>query len=136
MGERIERNGPALVEQGAELGLYRADRERDACGVGFIADIKGRKSRRIVESALDMLENLTHRGAVGADPLVGDGAGMVLQIPHEFFVRECAALGLTLPDPGKYAVGQVFMPRDETVRGEIETIIEGVLKEEGIPLIG
>src|SRR5688500_9264061 len=92
--------------------LYDRRLDRDSCGVGFIADLKGRKSRRIVEDGLQILENLTHRGAVGADPLVGDGAGLLVQIPHEFFAAECAGLGFDLPEPGDYGVGFLFMPRD------------------------
>ncbi len=93
-------------------GLYRADREHDACGVGFIASLKGDKSHSIVENGLQILENLTHRGAVGADPLMGDGAGMLVQIPHAFFSAEADRLGFALPAEGDYAVGHLFMPRD------------------------
>ena len=136
MGNRIEMLGPRLREAAAENGLYQPTREHDACGVGFIADMKGRKSRTIIESALRMLENLTHRGAVGADPLVGDGAGMLVQIPDTFFREECATLGIDLPAPGAYAVGHIFMPRDAEKRAEIQGIIGNVLAEEGHALIG
>src|SRR5918998_6088092 len=90
------RDGPAI----RLANLYDRRLDRDSCGVGFIADLKGRKSRRIVEDGLQILENLTHRGAVGADPLVGDGAGLLVQIPHEFFAAEAERLGFSLPDPG------------------------------------
>lgn len=80
---------------------------------GFIADMKGRKSHKIVEDALQILENLEHRGAVGADPKAGDGAGVMVQIPHTFLAQECQVQGFSLPEPGNYAVGHVFMPKDE-----------------------
>ena len=96
----------------APLGLYDPALDKDSCGVGFIADIKGRKSHQIVEDALAILCNLEHRGAVGADPRAGDGAGILAQIPHAFFARVADQLGFTLPKPGEYAIGQLFMPRD------------------------
>jgi glutamate synthase (NADPH/NADH) large chain len=82
-------------------GLYDPALDRDSCGVGFIADIKGRKSHRIIDDALAILRNLEHRGAVGADPRAGDGAGMLVQIPHKFFVKAATKLGFTLPAPGR-----------------------------------
>src|SRR5690242_10724384 len=97
----------------AAQGLYDPANEHDSCGVGFIADLKGRKSHQIVSDALEILANLEHRGAVGADPLAGDGAGILIQIPHDFLKDECKKLGFTLPPPGRYAVGHIFMPRDE-----------------------
>src|SRR2546430_7974451 len=93
-------------------GLYDPALEKDSCGVGFIADIKGRKSHKLVEDALAILCNLEHRGAVGADPRAGDGAGILVQIPHKFFARTTDKIGFTLPDPGDYAIGNLFMPRD------------------------
>ncbi|HRE21063.1 MAG TPA: hypothetical protein PKW21_08530, partial [Rhabdaerophilum sp.] len=89
-------------------GLYDPRHEKDSCGVGFVADIKNRKSHTIIEQGLKILENLDHRGAVGADPKAGDGCGMLVQIPHRFFREECAKLGFELPQPGHYAVGQYF----------------------------
>ena len=117
-------------------GLYRADREHDACGVGFIANLKGERSHKIISDGLQILENLTHRGAVGADPLMGDGAGMLAQIPHDFFAAVGAELGFTLPEPGAYAVGIFFMPRDPAFRAWCEGVIESVVTEEGQQLIG
>src|SRR5215218_6709922 len=93
-------------------GLYDPALDKDSCGVGFIADIKGRKSHQIVEDALSVLCNLQHRGAVGADPRAGDGAGILVQIPHKFFLKVADKLGFKLPNPGEYAIGQLFMPRD------------------------
>ncbi|MBH0239449.1 glutamate synthase large subunit [Methylobrevis sp. L22] len=120
----------------SEHGLYRPDREHDACGVGFVARMNGEKSHEIVANGLKILENLTHRGAVGADPLMGDGAGMLVQIPHAFFKEECAALGFDLPEPGEYAVGFLFMPQDAARRDRFEEIIEKVIADEGQVLLG
>jgi len=123
-------------ETAAEKGLYQPAREHDACGVGFIARMNGEKSHQIVADGLRILENLTHRGAVGADPLMGDGAGMLVQIPHAFFKDECAALGFTLPEPGDYAVGHLFMPQDAGSRARFEAIIAKVVADEGQVLLG
>ncbi len=117
-------------------GMYDPRHEKDACGVGFVADIKNRKSHVIIEHGLKILENLDHRGAVGADPKAGDGCGMLVQIPHRFFQEECAALGFTLPEPGHYAVGQYFVPRDAEARARIEKIIEATIVAEGQVLLG
>src|SRR6202162_6314609 len=95
-------------------GLYDPALDKDSCGVGFIADIKGRKSHKIVEDALTILVNPEHRGAVGADPRAGDGAGILVQTPHKFFAKKAAELGFTLPAPGHYAVGALFLPHDAT----------------------
>ncbi|WP_367197875.1 glutamate synthase large subunit [Amorphus sp. 3PC139-8] len=122
--------------QAAKAGLYRPGKEHDACGVGFVCDLHGRKSHRIVEQGLEVLVNLTHRGAVGADPLVGDGAGMLCQIPHGFYTEVCAELGFTLPEPGQYAVGMVFMPKDDALRAHCEEIITQAVEKEGHSLIG
>ena len=117
-------------------GLYRPDLEHDACGIGLIADIKGRKSHEIIESGLKILVNLTHRGAVGADPLAGDGAGMLVQIPHELFAAEAPRLGFSLPEPGHYGVGHLFMPQDAGLRRRCETLIEEVVAAEGQTVLG
>ncbi len=117
-------------------GLYDPRREHDGCGVGFIVQMKGVKSHQIVSDGLKMLDNLTHRGAVGSDPLMGDGAGVLVQIPDRFFREEMAAEGIELPAPGHYAVGHVFMPRDPAMQAHIEDIIAEVARSEGQPLIG
>ncbi|MDM7457199.1 MAG: hypothetical protein P3W97_008130, partial [Tepidimonas sp.] len=96
----------------AQRGLYDAALEHDACGVGFVAHIKGQKSHAIVTQALKILENLDHRGAVGADPLMGDGAGILLQIPDPLYREEMAKQGVTLPPPGEYGVGMIFLPKE------------------------
>src|SRR6202165_5141365 len=117
-------------------GLYDPSLEKDSCGVGFIANIKGKKSRQIVSDALNILCNLEHRGAVGADPRAGDGAGILVQIPHAFFARKTKALGFTLPQPGDYAVGALFMPREKAWRKVIQSIIADQIKEEQLTLLG
>src|SRR5947208_1772348 len=117
-------------------GLYDLGQEKDACGVGFIANIKGKKSHQIVSDAISILCNLEHRGAVGADPRAGDGAGILVQIPHAFFARKTAALGFKLPAPGQYAIGALFMPKETAWRKVIQSIIAEQIKEEGLVLLG
>src|ERR1035437_6933237 len=117
-------------------GLYDPSLEKDSCGVGFIANIKGKKSHQIVCDALNILCNLEHRGAVGAGPRAGDGAGILLQIPHAFFERKAAEIGFQLPKPGDYAVGALFMPRETAWRKVIKSIIADQIKEEGLMLLG
>ena len=110
--------------------------EKDSCGVGFIANIKGRKSHQIVADAINILCNLEHRGAVGADPRAGDGAGILVQIPHAFFKRKAAEIGFKLPKPGEYAIGALFMPKETAWRKVIQSIIAEQIKEEGLMLLG
>ncbi|HEY0330139.1 MAG TPA: glutamate synthase subunit alpha, partial [Rhodopseudomonas sp.] len=117
-------------------GLYDLSQEKDACGVGFIANIKGVKSHQIVCDAIRILCNLEHRGAVGADPRAGDGAGILVQIPHAFFSRKAKELGFMLPAPGEYAVGALFMPRETSWRKVIQGIIADQIKAEGLKLLG
>ncbi|MFN4011964.1 MAG: glutamate synthase large subunit [Pannonibacter sp.] len=124
------------LREAADKGLYNPSREHDACGVGFIAHLKGQKSHKVVADGLNILENLTHRGAVGADPLMGDGAGMLVQIPHAFFAAEMAAQGITLPEPGQYGVGFLFLPQDPALRAQCEEIVERVVAAEGQKVIG
>ena len=99
-------------------GLYDPRNEHDACGVGFVADVKGRKSHKIVQQGLEILLKLDHRGAVGADPLAGDGAGLLCQIPDEFL--RSLDLGFDLPAAGAYAVAQIFMPKNDGEREALE----------------
>src|SRR5210317_685438 len=112
-------------------GLYDPANEHDSCGVGFIADIKNRKSHKIVQDGLTILANLTHRGAVGADPLAGDGAGILIQVPDRLMRSEAEKLGFELPAPGEYAVGMVFMPRNDSTQKECEFALELMASEEG-----
>ncbi len=117
-------------------GLYDPSNEHDACGVGFVAHMKGQKSHQIVKDGLFILENLTHRGAVGADPLMGDGAGILVQIPDRFFREEMALQGVILPKAGEYAVGYLFMPQDEAQIAHFKQVIAEVVAEEGQTLLG
>ncbi|MEW7977688.1 MAG: glutamate synthase large subunit [Candidatus Sedimenticola endophacoides] len=117
----------------AKQGLYDPRNEHDACGVGFVADIKGRKSHKIVEQGLEILERLVHRGAVGADPRAGDGAGILIQLPDAFFR---AVVDFDLPAAGAYAVGHLFLPRDDAARAEAQSVVERFITGEGQQLIG
>ena len=117
-------------------GLYDPAFERDACGIGFVADLKGRKSHDIVEKGLQALINLTHRGACGCDDRTGDGAGVNLQIPHEFFERECGRLGFGLPAPGQYGVGMIFLPKEADQRATCERVLETIVGDEGQRVLG
>jgi glutamate synthase domain-containing protein 2/glutamate synthase domain-containing protein 1/glutamate synthase domain-containing protein 3 len=117
-------------------GLYNPQHEHDACGIGFIADIEGRKSHDIVLKGIQILINLTHRGACGCDPQTGDGAGILIQIPHAFYARECKALGFDLPSPGQYGVGMMFLPVDRHERILAEGIVERIAEEEGLSVLG
>ncbi|WP_394260066.1 glutamate synthase large subunit [Xanthobacter autotrophicus] len=126
----------SIVGRPEPFGLFDPAHEKDACGVGFIADIKGRKSHRIVQDGINILLNLEHRGAVGADPRAGDGAGMLVQIPHKFFLKEAARLGFTLPEPGLYAVGHIFLPRDPEGEQIVRATYERAVAEEGLVILG
>src|SRR4051794_35254339 len=97
-------------------GLYDPAHEHDACGVGFVAHIKGHKAHALIEQGLLILENLDHRGAVGADKLMGDGAGITIQIPDEYYRAEMALQGIALPAPGEYGVGMIFLPKEHASR--------------------
>ncbi len=117
-------------------GLYDPRYEHDACGLGFVAHIKGRKSHAIIAQALQVLKNLTHRGATGADPLQGDGAGILIQLPDAFLRRVCGRQGLTLPAFGQYGVGMVFLPKEPASRMACEQEIERAIASEGQQLLG
>nr|WP_150621300.1 glutamate synthase-related protein [Pandoraea horticolens] len=116
--------------------MYDPANEHDACGVGFVAHIKGVKSHAIVEQGLKILENLDHRGAVGADPLMGDGAGILLQIPDQFYREEMAKQGVTLPPAGEYGVGMIFLPKEHASRLACEQELERTVKAEGQVVLG
>ncbi|MBI4877955.1 MAG: glutamate synthase large subunit [Acidobacteria bacterium] len=117
-------------------GLYHPSRERDACGIGFVVHVKGRKSHDIVLKGIQILLNLTHRGACGCDPETGDGAGVLIQIPHQFFKKACAKLGFSLPAPGEYGVGMMFLPVEPQPRLRCEGIVERIAQEEGLTVLG
>ncbi len=124
---------PAIPER---QGLYDPANEHDACGVGFVAHVKGQKSHGIVEQGLLILKNLDHRGAVGADPLQGDGAGILIQIPDRFYREEMASLGVELPPAGEYGVGMVFLPQEAASRHACVEEIERSVKAEGQVILG
>jgi glutamate synthase domain-containing protein 2/glutamate synthase domain-containing protein 1/glutamate synthase domain-containing protein 3 len=117
-------------------GLYDPQFEKDSCGVGFVANIDGTRSNQIIRQALEVLLHLSHRGACGCDPETGDGAGILLQIPHEFLSRECQKLGWALPNPGHYGVGTIFLPRERETRQQCQSLFEKVVQEEGQRLLG
>lgn len=124
------------IEALTEHGLYRREQEHDACGVGFIAHMRGQKSHDIITQGLRILENLDHRGAVGADELMGDGAGILIQIPDEFYRAEMAKQGVTLPKPGEYGVGMIFLPKEHASRLACEQELERAIRAEGQVLLG
>jgi glutamate synthase (NADPH/NADH) large chain len=117
-------------------GLYDPTNEHDACGVGFVAHIKGHKSHSIIQQGLLILKNLDHRGAVGADPLMGDGAGILIQIPDDFLRAEMSKLGVTLPRAGDYGVGMVFLPKESASRLACQEAIERAVRTEGQVVLG
>src|SRR5882724_1053704 len=117
-------------------GLYDPRYEHDACGTGFVVDIQGRKSHDIVQKAIKVLLNLEHRGACGSEKNTGDGAGILLQLPHSFLAAECAKLKIELPPPGQYAVGMVFLPTEVESRAECEKLFEEIAEEEGQSVLG
>jgi len=117
-------------------GLYHPNQEHDACGMGFVVNLDGHKTHDIVQKGIQILINLTHRGACGCDPETGDGAGVLIQIPHEFFARECAKLGFTLPEAGSYGVGMMFLPVESAQRLLCEGIVERIAREEGLSVLG
>jgi len=121
------------MDDSDQRGLYRPSDEHDACGVGFVANIKGTRSHQIVRSALDLLINLEHRGATGSDPDTGDGAGILLQIPDRFLRK---AVQFALPEAGKYGCGLVFLPHDLNARSAAKTVVERIISEEGLALLG
>lgn len=117
-------------------GLYDPGFEHDSCGIGFVADIKGRKSHEIVQQAIQVLLNLNHRGACGCEANTGDGAGVLLQIPQRFLAHETAALNIQLPPLGQYGVGMVFLPTEPEAQLECEQLFERIAIEEGQHILG
>ena len=118
-------------------GLYHPGNEHDACGMGLVANIRGEKSHDIIRKGLEVLINLTHRGAAGCDPETGDGAGILIQIPHEYFAHECGVLGMPpLPQAGAYGVAMCFLPVDKHNRLQCEGVLERIAQEEGLKVLG
>lgn len=126
----------SVVSAPENQGLYNKRNEKDACGVGFVAHIKGKKSHEIVQQGLTLLTNLTHRGATGYDPKLGDGAGLLMQMPDAFMRNEAVKLNINLPEAGKYAVGNLFLPQDAKNRATCEALIAKIISEENQTLLG
>jgi glutamate synthase (ferredoxin) len=119
-----------------QKGLYEPTTEHDACGVGFVVNMKGRQSHEIVSNALTILKNLLHRGACGCEENTGDGVGILIQMPHKFFQRECKKLRITLKEQGRYGAGMVFLPRDSEQIKQCQEIFEKIVIEEGQHVLG
>src|SRR6201996_2136604 len=119
-----------------DQGLYRPEFEHDSCGTGFITNINGQKSNQIVRDALTILENMEHRGACGCDPDSGDGAGILIQLPHEFLMEECSNLEMSLPEPGDYGVGMIFFPKDSVLKKACRNIIGSAAEKLGLHILG
>jgi glutamate synthase domain-containing protein 2/glutamate synthase domain-containing protein 1/glutamate synthase domain-containing protein 3 len=136
MGRLNQEETAALRRTTAQQGLYSPSFERDACGMGFVAHLKGEKSHTIIRDALTVLAHMSHRGACGCDPETGDGSGILLQIPHELYKERCAVRGFALPEAGRYAVGMLFLPQDAAKQLACKAIIERVLKAESAPFLG
>ncbi len=128
--------GPVHTSAPAKQGLYDPQFEHDACGIGFVANLKGRTSHQLVTDGLQILVNLDHRGAVGCEPNTGDGAGILIQTPHEFFVKVTGELGFQLPAVGQYAAGMLFMPQDYDQRQEVKRALAKIIEDEGQTLLG
>jgi glutamate synthase (NADPH/NADH) large chain len=124
------------MEEKRNNGLYIPSMERDACGIGFVAHLKGEQSHHLIDDALEMLMNMEHRGACGCEPETGDGAGIIIQMPDRFLRETCAEQGISLPPFGQYAVGMIFFPADEQVREECRYILNKHIGELGFELIG
>jgi glutamate synthase (NADPH/NADH) large chain len=124
------------MEKTTSRSLYTPELEHDACGIGFVANINGSKSNNVLRDALSMLENMEHRGGRGCDAKTGDGAGVLIQLPHDFFVEEASRLGFQLPEAGKYGVGMVFFPRDKKVLNACRDALKKAIAELGLELIG
>src|SRR5438128_1377680 len=120
----------------SKRGLYDPFFEHEACGVGFVVNVQGRKSHQVIQQGLEVLRNLDHRGACGCEANTGDGAGILLQTPHEFFAAQCEDLKIHLPAPGEYGVGMLFLPTDAADRQACEREFERIVLEEGQTVLG
>jgi glutamate synthase (ferredoxin) len=129
-GQSVMRTAPP------KQGLYDPQFEHDSCGVGFVVNLKGRKSHEIISQAIEILVNLDHRGACGCEANTGDGAGILMQVPHAFLDKVTKPLGFQLPAPGQYGVGMLFMPQNESERETVKAEIAKVVDEEGQFLLG
>ncbi len=132
----LKRLNLKMNQADCDQGLYRPEFEHDSCGTGFITNINGHKSNQIIADALTMLENMEHRGACGCDPDSGDGAGILIQLPHEFFMEECSDLEISLPEPGEYGVGMIFFPKESAVKKACRTTIDAAIEKLGLQKLG
>ena len=126
----------AMPDGQTNKGLYDSRFEHDACGVGFVADLNNVTSHGVVEQGIEILMNLDHRGARGAEPETGDGAGILVQLPHAFLMRECTSLGIALPEPGYYAIGQCFLQQERHRHAGVKLVMRRILDELGLELLG
>ena len=132
----MDREGDMLAPgMPARQGLYDPRFEHDSCGVGFVVDIKGRKSHRIITQALTVLKNLLHRGACGCEPNTGDGTGILIQMPHAFFARVCGQIGISLPAPKWYGAGLVFLPTDPAQATRCQAVFEEIMLRRAVRLL-
>src|SRR5665647_3107599 len=120
------------TERPIQQGLYRQEFEHENCGIGFVAHLKGKKSHSIIKQGLDILKNMTHRGAEGADSKTGDGAGVMIQVPRDFYLIQ----GYSIPPEGQFGTGLIFFPQDNSDSAKCQEILLGIIKEEGVNLIG
>src|SRR5256885_14295884 len=136
--EDVEMKDPNSKATGLppKQGLYDPRFEHEACGVGFVVNVKGKRSHQIIEQALQVLRNLDHRGACGCEANTGDGAGILMQMPHAFLQKQCETLGFKLPKPGQYGAGLIFLPQDPPDRQQCERAFQRIVKEEGLKIIG
>jgi glutamate synthase (NADPH/NADH) large chain len=119
----------------SNVGLYHPSFEHDSCGIGFVTNIKGNKSHQIISDALTVLENMEHRGACGCESNTGDGAGIMIQTPHEFFFEECLKSGVHLPSFGKYGVGVIFFPKEIRLREQCRDIFNRAAEKLGMEIL-
>ena len=132
----VSRTRPVQPPNASGGGLYSPEFEHDACGVGFLVHLKGQRSHKLIRDGILALEHMSHRGACGCEDNTGDGAGVLIQVPHEFFQAQCAALGIQLPGPGEYGVGCLFLPRDRDQAGRGKQLFEQIVQEEGQQFLG
>jgi glutamate synthase (NADPH/NADH) large chain len=125
-----------MEQDESRQGLYRPEFEHDSCGTGFITNINGHKTNKIIDDALTMLENMEHRGACGCDPETGDGAGILIQLPHEFLMEECSNLEISLPEPGEYGVGMIFFPKESALKKACRITIGNAIEKLGLHKLG
>jgi glutamate synthase (ferredoxin) len=130
------RPAETLISAPPKQGLYDPQFEHDACGLGFVVNMKGKKSHQLVSDALQILVNLDHRGACGCEPNTGDGAGILIQVPHEFLAAEAKQLGFQLPEPGQYGVGQLFLPKNPVERDGVKAELAQIISTEGQTVLG